>query len=543
MVPFPVFSQTCLLTCPSRLRKNESDGRVFQGPDPRTLTQATRADSARRLNADSAQDAGCSPCFAAENVQEITVADMKNVELPPLWRRIALEDRSGEYVASFTVTSTHRALQIEKCVCVGGDSKASASAHGRPVKAFFNLSLHSLNDLSILLDKVDKLLICHGQQHNGGCLSPKCKVLSPQETCSSCRAQKKKLLGNALRRKERLTWKQKKMKNLQKKAMRAAAAKVAFLKEIKNLKEELTCRPTETIKEAIKSLPPIQQVAFETSLNNVKVKGPQGVRYARTWVMNCLLLRIASPKAYNLLRSMKLLPLPTCSRLNQILSGVPCEYGYNEVALDTICAFFRDKPAVQRCGTLVLDEIKLKESLDFNKSTYKFDGFVNFSSSQGEAATVPADHALAIMFIPLFHNWVQPVASFATRGAAPGFVLAKLVLECVIELERHNALVIAVVSDGAGNNRSMWKHVGISGKLHSPVNKIPHPTLEEGRFLHFLCDVPHILKCVRNHLLSHTYAKVSKNAHGHSTVQYYQASGNRYLCSLKMYFFFLFSCI
>lgn len=425
-------------------------------PPPKKRKRREGIPGAGRKNADegdSAQDAGCSPCFAAENVQEITVPDMKNVELPPLWHRIALEDSSGEYVAFSTVTSTHRALQIEKCVCVGGDSKASASAHGRPAKAFFNLSVHSLNDLSILLDKVDKLLICHGQQHNGGCLSPKCKVLSPQETCSSCRAQKKKLLGNALRRKERLTRKQKKMKNLQKKAMRAAAAKVAFLKEIKNLKEELTCRPTETIKEAIKSLPPIQQVAFETSLNNVKVKGPQGVRYARTWVMNCLLLRIASPKAYNLLRSMKLLPLPTCSRLNQILSGVPCEYGYNEVALDTIRAFFRDKPAVQRCGTLVLDEIKLKESVDFNKSTYKFDGFVNFSSSQGEAATVPADHALVIMFIPLFHNWVQPVASFATRGAAPGFVLAKLVLECVIELERHNALVIAVVSDGAGNNQ------------------------------------------------------------------------------------------
>ncbi|KAK8764161.1 hypothetical protein V5799_033231 [Amblyomma americanum] len=47
----------------------------------------------------------------------------------------------------------------------------------------------------------------------------------------------------------------------------------------------------------------------------------------------------------------------------------------------------------------------------------------------------------------------------------------------------------------------------VSGKLASTVNKIPHPTLEDGCFLHFLCDVPHIIKCVRNHLLSHAYAK------------------------------------
>lgn len=132
--------------------------------------------------------------------------------------------------------------------------------------------------------------------------------------------------------------------------MRAAPAKVAFMKEIKNLKQEWTWRPAETIREAIKFLPPIQQVAFELSLNNVKVKGPQGVRYARTWVMNCLLLRIASHKAYNLLRSMKLLALPTCSRSDHILSGVPCECGYNKVALDTIRAFFSDKPA--GCATV-----------------------------------------------------------------------------------------------------------------------------------------------------------------------------------------------
>lgn len=234
---------------------------------------------------------------------------------------------------------------------------------------------------------------------------------------------------------------------------------------------------------------------------------------------------------------MKLLPLPTCSRLNQILEGVPYEYGYNEVALGTISASFSDKPAVQRYGKLILEEIKLKESVDFNKSTYKFDGFVNFSRSR-EAATVHADHALVIMFIPLFHNSVQPVASFATRGAAPGFVPAKLVLECVIELECHNASVIAVVSDGAGNNRSMWKHVGISGKLQGPVNKVPHPTLVGGRFLHFLCDVPPILKCMRNHLLPHTYAKVSKSVHGHLTVQDYQASVNRCLFVQNVLFFF-----
>ncbi|KAH8027862.1 hypothetical protein HPB51_010829 [Rhipicephalus microplus] len=116
------------------------------------------------------------------------------------------------------------------------------------------------------------------------------------------------------------------------------------------------------------------------------------------------------------------------------------------------------------------------------------------------------------MFIPLFHAWVQPVASFATRGAAPSFHLAKIVVESVLKLESYGATIIGVVSDGAGNNRSMWTHVGISGKLSQPVNKIPHPTLEEGRSLHFMCDVLHIVKCVRNHLLAHTYGKAGSDS-------------------------------
>lgn len=41
--------------------------------------------------------------------------------------------------------------------------------------------------------------------------------------------------------------------------------------------------------------------------------------------------------------------------------------GTNQVALDTMRAFFIDKPPAQRYDTFVLDEIKLKKSVDFNR--------------------------------------------------------------------------------------------------------------------------------------------------------------------------------
>lgn len=101
------------------------------------------------------------------------------------------------------------------------------------------------------------------------------------------------------------------------------------------------------------------------------------------------------------------------------------------------------------------------------------------------------------------------MASFAIRGAAPGILLAKLVLESVFQLERNDAYIMAVGYDDAGNNRSMWTHLGISGKCNGAKNEIPHSSLRGGRSLHIMCDIAHIMKCIRNNLLTHNYAMVS----------------------------------
>lgn len=74
-----------------------------------------------------------------------------------------------------------------------------------------------------------------------------------------------------------------------------------------------------------------------------------------------------------------------------------------------------------------------------------------------------ADHALVFMLVPLLESWVQPTATFATKGAAPGKILAVLVLEAVLQLHKYGATVIAVISDGTGNNRSMWQQLGVRG--------------------------------------------------------------------------------
>ncbi|KAH8036551.1 hypothetical protein HPB51_001370 [Rhipicephalus microplus] len=316
-----------------------------------------------------------------------------------------------------------------------------------------------------LLQNVDQIRVCVDSPNGsaGSALnehrSTKCERLTKSQRCGPCLKLKldlsKKLFQERLRRSG----------IFQKRAVRAAVRQTRLLSKIQELKTKLTSNPDDSLREAIDVLPPIQQESFRSPFKQAKDKGSQGMWYSTTWLMNCLLLRIASPKAYKLIRAMNLLALPTCSRLSQLIAGVPCQYGFNRVALETIKTYFQNNPEKWNHGTILIDEIKLRQSVEFNPSTYKFDGFVDFAGTAPDKNGKLAYHALVEMLVPIFDSWVQPVAIFATRGAAPGIVLAKMVLKSVLELERHEASILAVVFDSAGNNRSMWTHLEISGKL------------------------------------------------------------------------------
>ncbi|KAH9379295.1 hypothetical protein HPB48_006995 [Haemaphysalis longicornis] len=265
-----------------------------------------------------------------------------------------------------------------------------------------------------------------------------------------------------------------------------------------------------SLDELVQDLPEIQKVAIRTAVMQQAAKSPHGYRYTTDWIMVCLLLRLTSPKCYRTLSDMKVVPLPSASRLVQLLRGLPCEYGLNKFALESIKVHMTGKPDHHTYGTVIIDEVKLRETTEYNRASCKFDRFVNYGGNATADTNKLADHALVIMFNPMFESWVQPIASYATKGAAPGWVLAKIVLNAVLELNDHGAKVVAAISDGAGNNKSMWTHLGISGKLTDAQCKIAHPCID-GAFLHLMCDVPHIIKCVRNHMMKHKYGQIGEH--------------------------------
>ncbi|KAL1445402.1 hypothetical protein MTO96_045036, partial [Rhipicephalus appendiculatus] len=56
----------------------------------------------------------------------------------------------------------------------------------------------------------------------------------------------------------------------------------------------------------------------------------------------------------------------------------------------------------------------------------------------------------------------------------------------------------------------MWSSFGIKGKLHAPKHKVDHPCVPYQQ-LYFMCDVPHIIKCIRNHLMRQKYGMIGEH--------------------------------
>lgn len=149
---------------------------------------------------------------------------------------------------------------------------------------------------------------------------------------------------------------------------------------------------------------------------------------------------------------------------------------------------------------------QLKEG---RQASCKIDGFVDYSEVAAQGSNQLADHASVLMFRATAQSLGATSSKLCDKGSTPGKVLAELVLSAIILKLPKNVSVLVVISDGAANNNSMWSQFGVSGKPDAPHHFIEHPW-EPSQNIYFLCGVPHIVTCIRNHLRKHTYGMVEK---------------------------------
>ena len=157
--------------------------------------------------------------------------------------------------------------------------------------------------------------------------------------------------------------------------------------------------------------------------------------------------------------------------------------------------------------TLAMDEMYIKSDLVYDKHEGTLIGFVNMGDinnqllefeatiNNGKSDPSLASTMMVFMVKGMLHKFDYPYAQFACHNMT-GDLMFDPIWEAVARLERIGFFVMALCCDGASPNRRLWK-------LHSNgkelVYRVPNVyARDEGRFLYFISDPPHLIKTIRN---------------------------------------------
>lgn len=96
-----------------------------------------------------------------------------------------------------------------------------------------------------------------------------------------------------------------------------------------------------------------------------------GVNYTKEWIVEWLLMRIKSPVLYKHLRNNKILALPTIRTMNNYIRGDETDCGISKGVLNGLKIKLDGMRLTEkeRHGVLILDEMSLKEHVDYDSNT------------------------------------------------------------------------------------------------------------------------------------------------------------------------------
>ncbi|XP_077508525.1 uncharacterized protein LOC144119883 [Amblyomma americanum] len=170
----------------------------------------------------------------------------------------------------------------------------------------------------------------------------------------------------------------------------------------------------------ISQLPNKQQNAVRTCFEAARRRSPHGYKYRKEWLLECVILRMKSPRLYEHLRRHKILALPSRVCLQKCIKAFKATYGFNQKVLDCVKEKVTQLDDTERHGglyslsmkrSIVVDEIKLSTHLDL-KSSMEIEGFIGLGPfTEEKDMYTKADHGL-VMFQPFVGKWNQVIGIY-----------------------------------------------------------------------------------------------------------------------------------
>ncbi|KAH9365522.1 hypothetical protein HPB48_010478 [Haemaphysalis longicornis] len=206
------------------------------------------------------------------------------------------------------------------------------------------------------------------------------------------------------------------------------------------------------------------------------------MRYQPGWLLECIIMRMKSPRLYEHVQREKILVLPSRTYLRKYMRQYESSFGFNGTVLSGIAKKTQKITEFGRHGGIILDEMKLDENFAVAAGRGKIDGFVDLGPFTTEAdKSQTCDRGLVIMFQPLSGSWHQILGVFASKGNVKAPLLSKIVMEAVLLAENAGLKVDNVTCDGASWNLAMWQKFGISATAKAIKPSVPHRCEDDRR--------------------------------------------------------------
>ncbi|KAH9366530.1 hypothetical protein HPB48_010316 [Haemaphysalis longicornis] len=178
---------------------------------------------------------------------------------------------------------------------------------------------------------------------------------------------------------------------------------------------------------------------------NFKRKKPA---WSEDVVRHCIILRHLSTKAYEHVRTEKLLKLPCRSTLQNYIGSSSFETGFNDLIQARLKVELEKLEVPQsRVCSLIVDEMRIKPKLQYNKQRDCFVGHVDMGvANEAGAEPVLANSLLCFIINGLSTAYRIPVACFFTKGLN-GKQLSTLTRHVMNKVEEAGFTILRFVSD------------------------------------------------------------------------------------------------
>lgn len=212
-------------------------------------------------------------------------------------------------------------------------------------------------------------------------------------------------------------------------------------------------------------------------------------------------LQFLSSRAYDYIRKKfgNTLPHPSTIKKWFSNSNENCTGGFHDSAMKTLSEMTKElgMAGTKIYAALSLDEMAIRQHLQYIHHKKKFSGFINFGTQNDKSEPLPvAKNVIVIMLNALNIKLTIPIAFFfiTTLIAEEKSILIATVIKALTNI---GVRVVSITSDGLSSNPAAYEILGaITDETGTIVPYFHNPDNNER--IYVLYDTPHIMKLLRN---------------------------------------------